>query len=99
MYRRLGVAWHTLSLKLQVWALSAVVVAGRADIFFEGLQLVKCLASTQGPKVRVNAILPGLLLTEWVSLKEKPCGLRSDANLGRQFHAGDAPGVERQSPP
>lgn len=30
-----------------------------------GLQLVKCLASTQGPKVRVNAILPGLLLTEW----------------------------------
>ena len=31
-----------------------------------GLHLVKCLASTQGPKVRVNAILPGLLLTEWV---------------------------------
>lgn len=30
-----------------------------------GLHLVKCLASTQGPKVRVNAILPGLLLTEW----------------------------------
>lgn len=30
-----------------------------------GLQLVKCLASTQGPKVRVNAILPGVLLTEW----------------------------------
>ena len=27
---------------------------------------MKCLASTQGPKVRVNAILPGLLLTEWV---------------------------------
>lgn len=32
-----------------------------------GLHLVKCLASTQGPKIRVNAILPGLLLTEWVS--------------------------------
>ncbi|KAL2042273.1 hypothetical protein N7G274_004761 [Stereocaulon virgatum] len=30
-----------------------------------GLHLVKCLASTQGPKVRVNAILPGLILTEW----------------------------------
>lgn len=30
-----------------------------------GLQLMKCLASTQGPKIRVNAILPGLLLTEW----------------------------------
>ncbi|KAL8775707.1 MAG: hypothetical protein Q9209_000203 [Squamulea sp. 1 TL-2023] len=30
-----------------------------------GLQLMKCLAATQGPKVRVNAICPGLLLTEW----------------------------------
>ncbi len=27
---------------------------------------MKCLAITQGPKVRVNAVLPGLLLTEWV---------------------------------
>ncbi|RDW60344.1 SDR family NAD(P)-dependent oxidoreductase [Aspergillus mulundensis] len=31
-----------------------------------GLHLVKCLAQTQGNKVRVNAVLPGLLLTEWV---------------------------------
>lgn len=31
-----------------------------------GLHLVKCLAATQGPKIRVNAVLPGLLLTEWV---------------------------------
>ncbi|OAL19372.1 hypothetical protein AYO22_09916 [Fonsecaea multimorphosa] len=30
-----------------------------------GLRLMKCLASTQGPKIRVNAVLPGLLLTEW----------------------------------
>ncbi|MCJ1470116.1 hypothetical protein MMC07_008761 [Pseudocyphellaria aurata] len=30
-----------------------------------GLHLMKALALTQGPKVRVNAILPGLLLTEW----------------------------------
>ncbi|KAI9849292.1 MAG: hypothetical protein M1837_004751 [Sclerophora amabilis] len=30
-----------------------------------GLHLMKCLAQTQGPKIRVNAILPGLLLTEW----------------------------------
>ena len=28
---------------------------------------MKCLAGTQGPKIRVNAVLPGLLLTEWVS--------------------------------
>ncbi|KEF61558.1 3-oxoacyl-[acyl-carrier protein] reductase [Exophiala aquamarina CBS 119918] len=33
-----------------------------------GLRLMKCLASTQGPKIRVNAVLPGLLLTEWVIL-------------------------------
>jgi NAD(P)-dependent dehydrogenase (short-subunit alcohol dehydrogenase family) len=31
------------------------------------LHLMKCLASTQGPKIRVNAVLPGILLTEWVS--------------------------------
>jgi len=30
-----------------------------------GLHLMKCIASTQGPKTRINAILPGLLLTEW----------------------------------
>lgn len=30
-----------------------------------GLHLMKCLAFTQGPKIRVNAVLPGLLLTEW----------------------------------
>ncbi|KAJ5328537.1 hypothetical protein N7541_001323 [Penicillium brevicompactum] len=29
------------------------------------IHLMKCLAQTQGAKVRVNAILPGLLLTEW----------------------------------
>ncbi len=31
------------------------------------LHLMKCLATTQGPKIRVNAVLPGLLLTEWVN--------------------------------
>lgn len=30
------------------------------------IHLMKCLAQTQGPKVRVNAVLPGLLLTEWL---------------------------------
>lgn len=30
-----------------------------------GLHLMKCMASTQGPKIRINAILPGLLLTDW----------------------------------
>lgn len=30
------------------------------------LHLMRCMAKTQGKKVRVNAVLPGLLLTEWV---------------------------------
>ena len=38
------------------------------------LHLMKCLAKTQGPKIRVNAILPGLLLTEWVSLESCTLG-------------------------
>jgi len=29
------------------------------------IHLMRCLASTQGPKIRVNAVLPGLLKTEW----------------------------------
>lgn len=36
------------------------------DEILAGLQLMKCLAATQGPEIRVNAVLPGLLLTEWV---------------------------------
>jgi NAD(P)-dependent dehydrogenase (short-subunit alcohol dehydrogenase family) len=30
------------------------------------LHMTSCLAQTWGPKVRVNAVLPGLLLTDWV---------------------------------
>lgn len=29
---------------------------------------MKCLAQSQGPKIRVNAVCPGLMLTEWVCL-------------------------------
>ncbi|KAF2117544.1 short chain dehydrogenase/reductase [Lophiotrema nucula] len=29
------------------------------------VQLIKCLATTQGSKIRINTVLPGLLLTEW----------------------------------
>jgi len=32
-----------------------------------GLQLMKGLALTQGKNVRINAVLPGLLMTEWAS--------------------------------
>jgi NAD(P)-dependent dehydrogenase (short-subunit alcohol dehydrogenase family) len=30
------------------------------------IQLIKCLAVTQGPKIRINTVLPGFLDTEWV---------------------------------
>ena len=55
--------------------LLVVAAAGVADVLLQGLHLVKCLASTQGPKIRVNAILPGLLLTEWVRLHGTSCVL------------------------
>jgi len=32
------------------------------------VHLMKCMAKTQGQKIRCNAVLPGLLLTEWVCL-------------------------------
>jgi len=33
-----------------------------------GIHLMKCLAATQGAKLRINSILPGLLLTDWGNL-------------------------------
>ncbi|OKL58853.1 hypothetical protein UA08_05643 [Talaromyces atroroseus] len=36
-----------------------------SPLFTPSLHLTKCLAKSQGPKVRVNAVCPGLLLTEW----------------------------------
>lgn len=72
---------------------------GRTDQLLRGLHLVKCLASTQGPKIRVNAILPGLLMTEWVRFGQLPCVLKSNANLGRQLQPSEASRDERQSLP
>jgi len=40
------------------------------------LHLMKAMAATQGPKVRVNAVLPGILLTEWGS-KYPPEAIKS----------------------
>ncbi len=51
----------------------------------QGLHLVKCLAATQGPKIRVNAILPGLLLTEWVGAVGKSMSLRLMFQKGANF--------------
>jgi len=56
-----------------------------------GIHLMKCLASTQGPKIRVNAVLPGLLLTEWglKYSKEKIDDMRDKAALKQETMLDD----------
>jgi len=56
-----------------------------------GIHLMKCLASTQGPKIRVNAVLPGLLLTEWGLKypKEKIDDMRDKAALKQETMLDD----------
>ena len=49
-----------------------------------GLHLMQCLAQTQGPKVRVNAVCPGILLTERAKAgfsEEKIEGFKNMATL------------------
>ncbi|EKD16586.1 uncharacterized protein L3040_001328 [Drepanopeziza brunnea f. sp. 'multigermtubi'] len=55
------------------------------------LHLMRCLASTQGPKIRVNAVLPGLLLTEWGLLysEERIKEMNQKASLGKDTDLGD----------
>lgn len=54
-----------------------------------GLHLVKCLAASQGPTVRVNSVLPGLLLTEWGARfgEERVRGIREMAYLKKEVGA------------
>lgn len=66
------------------------------------VHLMKCMAKTQGPKVRVNAVLPGLLLTEWVCVFSLPLPdvilwyrRRLMKKQGLQLHARKAPGSQR----
>lgn len=51
-----------------------------------GVHMMKCIASTQGEKLRINAILPGLLLTEWGLRysEEKQTKIKNDAALKRE---------------
>ncbi|PBP25080.1 hypothetical protein BUE80_DR003965 [Diplocarpon rosae] len=54
------------------------------------LHLMRCLASTQGPNIRVNAVLPGWLATEWgvkysedqVKEMSKKAWLKRETDLG-----------------
>jgi len=58
----------TRSRKLQVMLLAALAWSALPSIvnLSSGLHLMKCMATTQGPKLRINSILPGFLLTDWV---------------------------------
>ncbi|KAH9828363.1 cis-1,2-dihydro-1,2-dihydroxynaphthalene dehydrogenase [Teratosphaeria destructans] len=55
------------------------------------LHLMKCLARTQGPQIRINAVLPGLLLTEWGNRygEERIREIRGAAALGRETDLED----------
>lgn len=50
------------------------------------LHLIKCVAQTQGSKLRANAVLPGLLLTEWGNLfgEERIKTLKEMATLKKE---------------
>jgi len=54
------------------------------------LHLMKCLAKTQGEKLRCNAVLPGLLLTDWGNLYgDRIQGLKDMAALKKETDMGD----------
>ncbi|KAI4207623.1 MAG: hypothetical protein LQ346_000430 [Caloplaca aetnensis] len=57
-----------------------------------GLQLMKCLAVSQGPKIRINAVAPGLLLTEWGQnfLPEQIQGAKDKALLKKEVSDREA---------
>lgn len=61
------------------------------------LHLMKCLAQTQGPKVRVNAVLPGLLLTDWGNTygEERIAELKRRAVLGKEVRVERGMGGNR----
>ncbi|EKG21828.1 Short-chain dehydrogenase/reductase SDR [Macrophomina phaseolina MS6] len=55
------------------------------------LHLMKCLATSQGEKIRINAVLPGLLLTDWGNLygEERIKALKDKAALKRETDIQD----------
>lgn len=57
---------------------------------------MKCLAATKGPTVRVNAVVPGLLLTEWV-IAERAWGKNCDTDIvaGPELYSGEDTSCQR----
>lgn len=54
------------------------------------IHMMKCIAKTQGPKLRINAVLPGLLLTDWgnrygderINMLKEAAALKQEARNG-----------------
>lgn len=63
------------------------------------LHLMKCLANTQGAKVRVNAVLPGLLLTDWGNQygEERLAGIKKAAVLKKEVRSRSRVDVDSHS--
>lgn len=55
------------------------------------VHLMKCLAKVCGEKARINAVLPGLLLTDWGNLygEERINDLKNAAALKKETELGD----------
>ena len=60
------------------------------------VHMMKCLANTQGEKVRINAVLPGLLLTDWGNLygEERLAMLKDRAVLKKEVSLSTPDSVE-----
>lgn len=56
------------------------------------VHLMKCMAQTQGKMVRINAVLPGLLLTDWGNLygEERLTALKERAALKKEVSGSAA---------
>jgi hypothetical protein len=68
-FLQLAAAWPIQSQRLQVIPPEGLTKAPDNSVEnILGLHLMKCLAKTQGEKVRINAVLPGYMVTEWVRI-------------------------------
>lgn len=77
--------WKQLALCCLESRMYAIIIINHAvwllTLYHPAIHLMKCLAKSQGAKVRVNAILPGLLLTEWVSSTCSTLALTNTENI------------------
>lgn len=63
------------------------------------VHFMKCVAQTHGPVLRINAVLPGLMLTEWGNKydEDKVQGMRDAAALKKEVSSIYCPVVQREN--